>query len=188
MHCTVKKTLKSITEQGNDYVVSVKANQKTLYRQLCAISNDAQPVSVYQHTEQNHGRCTTRTIEVFAALSGIAEDWSGVRRVVRVVRHGTRQSQPYHHVSYYLTSIATTARQFADGIRGHWGIENRLHWVKDVVLKEDGCPLKHGNAPGNWGLLRTWAISLFRVHGEKSITKALRRVAHDIDALFLLIQ
>jgi predicted transposase YbfD/YdcC len=105
-----------------------------------------------------------------------------------VHRHGTRKGKPYSQWSYYITSLATTAQQFAAGIRGHWGIENRLHWVKDVVLREDACPLKLAQAPQNWGLIRTWVVNLLRLNGEASIFKAQRRVAHDIHALFLLIQ
>lgn len=159
-----------------------------MHQRLCAISSDCTPVSVYHHVEQGHQRLTERTVEVFDCLAGIAEDWLGLRRFVRVQRQGTRQGKPYTQSSYYITSLATTARQFAVGIRGHWGIENRLHWVKDVVFREDDCPLKLAHAPENWGLIRTWALNLFRLHGEVSITKAQRRVAHDIDALFLLIQ
>lgn len=145
-------------------------------------------MSVYHQSEQGHHRSTQRTVEVFDCLAGIAQDWLGLRRLIRVHRHGTRQGKPYTQWSYYMTSLATTAHQFADAIRGHWGIENRLHWVKDVVLGEDACPLKLAHAPENWGLIRTWAINLFRLQGEGSITKAQRRVAHDIDALFLLLQ
>lgn len=188
MHCTAKKTVETIIEQGNDYVITVKANQPSLHQHLCTISQSDKPVSVYQQSEHSHQRCIERTVEVFDNVSGIVENWVGVRRFIRVQRQGTRQGNPYQQVSYYLSSLATTARQFAEGIRGHWGIENRLHWVKDVVLGEDQCPLKHRNAPANWGLFRTWAVSLFRLHGEPSITKAQRRVAHDINALFLLIQ
>lgn len=159
-----------------------------MHQRLCAISSDCTPVSVYHHVEQGHQRLTERTVEVFDCLAGIAEDWLGLRRFVRVQRQGTPQGKPYTQSSYYITSLATTARQFAVGIRGHWGIENRLHWVKDVVFREDDCPLKLAHAPENWGLIRTWALNLFRLHGEVSITKAQRRVAHDIDALFLLIQ
>jgi predicted transposase YbfD/YdcC len=106
---------------------------------------------------------------------------------VRVHRYGTGKGKPYSQWSYYITSLATTAH-FAAGIRGHWGIKNQLHWVKDVVLREEACPLKVAQAPQNWGLIRTWVVNLFRLNGEASITKAQRRVAHDIPALFLLIQ
>lgn len=169
-------------------MITVKGNQKSLHQRLCAISSDCTPVSVYHHSEQGHQRLTQRTVEVFDCLAGIAKDWLGLRRFVRVQRQGTRHAKPDTQVSYYITSLATSARQFAQGIRGHWGIENRLHWVKDVVFREDDCPLKLAHAPENWGLIRTWALNLFRLHGEVSITKAQRRVAHDINALFLLIQ
>ncbi|MBW4418191.1 MAG: transposase [Myxacorys californica WJT36-NPBG1] len=69
-----------------------------------------------------------------------------------------------------VPSLATTAQQFAAGIRGHWTIENRLHWVKDVVFREDDCPLKLAHAPENWGLIQTWVVNLFRLQGESSIT------------------
>lgn len=169
-------------------MITVKANQKSLQQRLGAISRDCTPVSVYHHSEQGHQRLTHRTVEVFDCLAGIAEDWLGLRRFVRVHRYGTRKGKPYSQWSYYITSLATTAQQFAAGIRGHWGIENRLHWVKDVVLREDACPLKLAQAPQNWGLIRTWVVNLLRLNGEASITKAQRRVAHDIQALFLLIQ
>ena len=86
-----------------------------------------------------------------------------------VQRQGTRKGKPYTQCSDYITSLATTARQFAEGIRGHWGIENRLHWVKDVVFGEDDCRLKLAHAPQNWGLIRTWAVNLFSLRGETSI-------------------
>jgi predicted transposase YbfD/YdcC len=180
--------VKTIIEQGSDYVITVKANQQSLHQRVSLISQDCTPVSVYHSLEQGHHRVIEQTVDVFDCLAGIAKDWVGLRQLVRVHRQGTRQGKPYTQTNYYISSLATTARQFADGIRGHWGIENRLHWVKDVVFKEDDCPLKLGHAPENWGLIRTWAVNLFRLQGETSITKAQRRVAHDLNALFLLIQ
>ncbi|MBW4579073.1 MAG: hypothetical protein KME42_05790 [Tildeniella nuda ZEHNDER 1965/U140] len=73
-------------------------------------------------------------------------------------------------------------------MRQHWHIENRLHWVKDVVLKEDLAPLCDGNAPVNFALVRTMALNLFRQHGFDSITQGLRRLAHDIPTLFSFFQ
>jgi predicted transposase YbfD/YdcC len=152
------------------------------------MSQDCTPVSVYHSIEQGHHRFVEKTVEVFDCWAGIAKDWLGLRQWVRVHRQGTRQGNPYTQTSDYISSLATTARQFAEGIRGHWGIENRLHWVKDVVFKEDDCPLRLRHAPENWGLIRTWAVNLFRLQSETSITRAQRRFAHDLDALFLLIQ
>ena len=115
MRLTAKNTIKTIIEQGDDYVITVKANQKLLYQRVCAITQDCMPVDVYVHSERGHHRLIQRTIEVFDCLAGIAQDWLGLRRLVRVQRQGTRNGKPYTQQSYYITSLATTARQFADG-------------------------------------------------------------------------
>ena len=77
---------------------------------------------------------------------------------------------------------------FAEGIRQHWGIENRLHWVKDVVFGEDAAPLSNYNAATNWSIIRNIAINLARLGGYDSLTKAERFLAHDIDKIFLLLE
>jgi len=84
--------------------------------------------------------------------------------------------------------LATSAAQLAQIIRGHWGIENCLHWVKDVVFKEDSLPLKHYNAASNWSLLRNIVINLARQHGYDSLTKAERFLCQNIPQLFSLMQ
>ena len=98
---------------------------------------------------------------------------------------------------------ATSALKFAQGIRKHWGIENRLHWggvsagevsplsvppFKDVILGEDAAPFKDYNAATNWSLIRTIAINIARMCGYDSLTKAERILAHDIDKLFYLVE
>ncbi len=85
---------------------------------------------------------------------------------------------------FYISSLSLDAAGFAQRIRQHWHIGNRLHWVKDVVLKEDYSPLCDGNALVNFAIVRTMALNLFRNHGFGSITQGLRRLAHDIPALF----
>ncbi|NES25826.1 MAG: ISAs1 family transposase [Symploca sp. SIO3E6] len=77
------------------------------------------------------------TVSVFDDLRGISGEWVGLACLVKVERIGTRAGKPYQQLAYYISSKCLDAAQFAQGIRGHWGIENRLHWVKDVVLDED---------------------------------------------------
>ncbi len=77
---------------------------------------------------------------------------------------------------------------FAQKIRQHWGIENRLHWVKDVIFGEDTAPFTNHNAATNWSIIRNIAINLARKGGYDSLTKAERFLAHDIDKLFLLLE
>ncbi len=97
---------------------------------------------------------------------------------------GTRGGRPYAEQHYYISSHTASAEEFAAIIRGHWQVENNLHWVKDVVLAEDACETRAGYAPENLALLRSWAVTLFRLHGYHSISRALRRFAHDLPTLF----
>lgn len=80
------------------------------------------------------------------------------------------------------------AQALAGVIRGHWQIENGLHWVKDAVLKEDACTTHTGKAPQNLALLRSLTVTLFRLAGHYSIKNALRRFAHDIPAILQLLE
>ena len=127
-------------------------------------------------------------MNVFADLSGIDLDWSGLQSLIQVERIGIRSGKPYHQTNYYISSLFTSALKFAQGIREHWGIENRLHWVKDVILGEDAAPFKDYNAATNWSLIRTIAINIARMCGYDSLTKAERFLAHDIDKLFYLVE
>jgi predicted transposase YbfD/YdcC len=155
-------------------VVTVKANQKRLYEQIQLNTQQTTPISVDISTERRSDRLTTRTVSVFDDLSDISSEWVGLKRLVKVERIGTRAGKPYEQVAYYISSLSLNAGQFAQGIRGHWGIENRLHWVKDVVLEEDSSRIRLGNAPANLSIIRSLAIAILRNNGYSSITTALR--------------
>lgn len=188
MPCTAKKTTQLIVERGNDYVITVKGNQPRLFRQLQAASADKQPVERFTDVEKIRNRVTCHIISVFDDIRNIDGDWSGIKSLVQVDRIGIRQEQPYQQTNYYISSLTTSAAQFALLIRGHWGIENRLHWVKDVVFKEDTSPLSNHNAASNWSLLRSIVINIARQHGYDSLTKAERFLSHNISQLFSLLE
>ncbi len=103
-------------------------------------------------------------------MENISTDWVGLKRIVRVERFGTRGNTPYSETAYYISSITLEAPDFAQGIRGHWGIENQLHWVKDVVFNEDKAQIVDGYAAANFSILRSFAINLFRHNGFDSRT------------------
>jgi len=176
--------------------MAVKANQKRLYEQIQLTTEQATPLSVDITTEHRSDlrfaaalryRFTTRTVSVFDDLSDISSEWVGLARLVKVERIGTRASKPYHQIAYYISSLSLNAAQFAQGIRGHWGIENRLHWVKDVVLEEDSSRIRLGNAPANLSIIRSLAIAILRYNGYSSITTAVRMIGHNLEQIFLLI-
>lgn len=128
-----KKTCNLIINSGNEYVIAVKNNQPTLHRHIQRIAALHRPKSRYITTERTRDRLTTRTVEVFDELTGINPQWNGIKSLIRVERMGTRAGKPYHEVVCYISSLILTAREFACGIRGHWGIENRLHWGGSAV-------------------------------------------------------
>jgi len=188
MPCTAKKTTKLIIEGGNDYVVTVKGNQPRLLAQLKTIAEHQEPCNQFVDIEKTRGRTTCRIVKVFTELKNINLDWVGVQSLIQVERIGIRSGKKYLQTNHYISSLVSKANTFANGIRQHWGIENRLHWVKDVVFGEDAAPISNYNAATNWSIIRNIAINTVRMCGYDSLTKAERFLAHDIDKLFLLLE
>lgn len=139
-------------------------------------------------SERTRDRVTHRRVSVLDQIPAIDPQWVGIQRIVRVERTGTRAGQPYDETMFYISSLTLDAVGFAQQIRAHWHIENRLHWVKDMVLKEDESPLCDGNASVNFAIARTLCLNLFRLNGFDSITRGLRFLAHDVQKLFSFFQ
>jgi hypothetical protein len=188
MRCIPKKTVEQIIESGNDYLIAVKGNQPKLYEHLQAQFESCTPESVDDQTEQVRDRITQRTVSVLAADPELATVWTGVHGLIRVERTGIRGVEAMHETMFYISSRSVEARQLGEWMRAHWQIENRLHWGKDVVLKEDAAPMCSGHAPENMAILRTIAVNLLRLNGFASITKGIRAISHDIDRLFSFCQ
>jgi predicted transposase YbfD/YdcC len=202
MHYTPKKTVEQIIASGNDYLIAVKANQLKLFDEIAHRFEQAPVLSVQSEDEKardqavflgeaspgKHARQTERTVTVIDTVGGIDPEWVGVQRFIRVQRSGTRANKPYEETVFYISSLCLDAAGFAQRIRAHWHIENRLHWPKDVVLKEDTSPLCDGYAPVNFSIVRTIAMNVFRQHGFASITKGIRQLAHDVRRLFFFFQ
>lgn len=167
---------------GNDSLLAVKGNQPKLFEQLPSAFEQGATQTVDTQTEQNRDRWTQRTVSVMNKVSGLDPQWIGVKRIVRVERVGTRAHRPVSETMFYISSLTLDAAAFAQRIRQHWHLAERLHWVKDVVLKEDCSPLCDGHAPVNFAIVRTIALNLFRQHSFASV------MAHDIPGLFSFVQ
>lgn len=177
-----------IITSGNHYLIAVKGNQPKLLDYLKTQFEQTLPQDVVHHYERTRNRNVQRTTSVLDTVAGIDPQWVGVQRLIRVQRQGERANQRFEEVMFYISSLTLDATGFAHQVRHHWHIENRLHWVKDVVLKEDITPVCDGNAIPNFAIIRTTALNLFRLHGFDSITQAIRQVAHDIPRLFSFFQ
>jgi predicted transposase YbfD/YdcC len=176
---TQKAIAEQIVDAGGDYVLAVKENQPTLFADIGTLLSKALDsdfagldYDLFQSEEKGHGRSETRTylaIHEPAGLSTLA-DWKGLKTVIVVTRERQEGSNSSTEQHYYISSAALRQRAWEEVIRGHWGIENSLHWVLDVVFKEDACRTLDENAACNLALLRKIALCLLkRMPGKESM-------------------
>lgn len=185
MRCTPKKTIESIVKSGNHYVAQVKGNQKTLFEEVQRIVSQQVPLSTYHLMEKAHGRTMSWQVSVFdASGSHKASEWKNLQSVIRVNRTRAEMQKS----AYFIADLKLQAEEFHKGIRGHWGIENRLHWVKDVIHKEDVNRIKNEHAPLNRAVLSTMAINIHRKNGHESITYGQIKFGSQVKDLFNLIR
>ena len=184
-----KKTLETIVNSGNHYIVQVKANQKTLLKQIESNTSEMDScINSFEEETRKRGRIEIRKVFIYKDLSGISKEWIGLNRLVRVERYVSSIEGESHETAYYISDIRSNkAPLFAKHIRNHWGIENRLHWVKDVSLGEDASKITKGMAPENISILRNIVCNIYRSHGFDSIKYATELFANDIKGIIRLI-
>jgi predicted transposase YbfD/YdcC len=182
---TQADTAQAILDRHADYVMTVKANMPTLYRQLKKLPWTAVP-SV-SSVSTGHGRRARRTIK--AALAPPWIGFAGAAQVAQLRRTVTKKGKKTAEVVYLITSDRDAdPAVLAAWIRGHWEIENRLHWVRDVTYQEDKSLVRTGNAPRVMASLRSLVISLLRLNGHSNIAAANRHHARDPQRTLNLLQ
>ena len=172
MHCQ-RETARHITDRGGHYLLTVKANQPTL-RAACK-DLPWRDVPAVTTTDTGHGRRVRRTIKAVQAPDWI--DFPGAAQIIQLRRTRTIKGHRTIEVVYAVCSldmIAAPPATVATWIQGHWGIENALHWVRDVTFDEDRHQLRTGNGPQVMATLRNTTISLLRLAGHTRIATALR--------------
>ena len=177
MH-TQAETAAAITARGADYVMTVKGNQPTLYRRLKALPWSQVPA--VSTASRDRGRISRRTIRTAQVPDWIG--FAGAAQIAQLRRTVTRKSTGRRttEVVYLITSAAgADPVTLAAWVQGHWHIENRLHWVRDVTYSEDRSLVRTGNAPRVMASLRSLAIGLLRLAGHTNIAEANRHHARD---------
>jgi predicted transposase YbfD/YdcC len=145
------------------------------------------PISCAATIENVHSRFVRRECRVFAVPEPIQKHWQGLKTFVVVQRSGLRDGQPFDECQFYICSQSLSAQQLLADTQGHWGIENRLHWVKDVTFAEDFPPRTGGNAPVNWAILHSFFITIARSLGFRTIPQAQRALANQLPKVFSIL-
>jgi len=176
-------------ERGAHYLVTVKGNQPGLLRQLRSLPWKGVPQGHVQEGRA-HGRIERRIVKVVTVTAGLAFPHAAqaIQVTRRTRRPGSRKWRT--ETSYAITSLqASQARpdQLAQWIRGHWKIENQLHWVRDVTFGEDASTARTGTGPHVMAALRNPVISILRLAAHTSIASALRHAARDPALAFPLL-
>jgi predicted transposase YbfD/YdcC len=186
---------RQIVDAGADYVLAVKQNQKKLYNDvswffLVNIEDDFAGVRVRRHatTDKGHGREEMREYYVCAVPRDFAarRRWPGLAALGCVVSRVERDGKSTCQRRYYILSKKLAAKEFAAAVRGHWGIENQLHWQLDVTFGEDQSRLRRGHADENFSSLRRTALTLLKNNQSLACGVKNKRLAAGWDDDYLL--
>ena len=177
-----KEVVKLIANQGAEYVITLKKNQSSLYKRVEELFKQAIERrfsgfthSCYHTKEYSHGR---EEIRHYLMLSDILEQiapqqkWDSLQSIGMVESVRTVDEKTTVKTRYFISSLPNNAQIFAKSVRNHWQIENSLHWVLDVVFREDDCRIRKDNAPQNFAVLRHIANSL--LNQEKTFKTGMK--------------
>lgn len=175
-----KKTLSIIKETQNEAVIQLKRNQKTLFCMAKIISEKNKPLTTFiQPDDKAHGRITSRKTKVFEIpelSKSLDKEWDNIACIVKVER--TRKlmntqkkcyDKPKTKVHYYIVTKIFDAKTVLNIIQGHWGIENKVNYVKDVQFNEDLSRIRVN--PGIFSRLRDLAMNVMRINNVTNISQ-----------------
>jgi predicted transposase YbfD/YdcC len=194
---TQQAIARQIVAQNGQYLMVVKENQPTLFAAIELVFRCPPPEEETDHLQsvttigKEHGRLETRTLERTASLRGYVT-WPGVGQVMRRTceRIEVKTGEVSREVTYGITSLRpeqASAEELEELWRGHWGIENKVHYVRDETMGEDRGQMRRGNAAQALAALRNGLLSLLRSQGVTQIADALRHHGSSVEAALALI-
>jgi len=178
---TQREIAQAIIDRGGDYLMYAKENQPQLRQDIVwCFESDPLPGEMRREArtvDKGHGRLEERKIVTSSALKDYT-DWPGLEQVMRITRTvtNTKRGETSTETAYALTSLPpdrARAMQLLRANRGHWTIENGVHWVRDVTLGEDACGVHKGSSPQTFAALRNLVLILLRLNGYTSIAAAI---------------
>jgi predicted transposase YbfD/YdcC len=184
----------TIVDAKADYCLAVKGNQPTLHQGIRDYFDKhlednfaSAPVRRQETAEKGHGREEQR----YYFLCPVPDDlpdrarWPNLKAIGIAVSATIRDGKECHEVRYYILSKYVAARRFGEAVRGHWGIENRLHWQLDVTFQEDQCRIRLGHADANFSILRRTALSMLKNEPTLKVGVKNKRLTAGWDEAYL---
>lgn len=182
-----KEIAAQIVDGGGDYVLAIKDNHPTLAKALTKFFDDAHEDEFdgcnfrqFKTKDEKHGRTENRYFfqgPIPDELKDLTEEWKGAKSIGQVHNVSLRDGKEVSEIRYYLSSMEVGVKRFAGAVRGHWGIENSLHWVLDMTFREDESRIRKGHGPDNFALLRRFAINILNLDTSKESTRKKRKRA-----------
>ena len=168
-----KEIVNQIASQQGDYLITLKKNQGNLYKRVDNLFKEVlngehfgSKYSSYSLDEDGHSRTEKRDYHVLNNISEVIDSekkWLNLNSVIRVeYLRQLKNGKIKQESRYFITSLSKEAEQLADYIRGHWSIENQLHWVLDVEFNEDNSRIRKDNEPANLAVIRHIALNLIK--------------------------
>jgi predicted transposase YbfD/YdcC len=169
---TQSAVAEAVLRRGGDYLLALKANRPAMFKDVAAFFADPPPGALDRRetTDGEHGRIETRRHAVCHDVAWLLSNrrypgevaFPGLAMIGMVASETERGGKTSCERRYYLGSAQLDAATFARAARGHWGIENRLHWVLDVVFRDDLARLRTGHGPANMAVVKHMAVNLLR--------------------------
>lgn len=188
-----KAIAQKIVDRGGDYILTVKENQEHLYNDIHAalmLTDESVlaglEMDTYETRECRHGREEFRSYTVLHHTAGIrnADAWANLTTIGMVYSERTVNGVTTDEIRYFIGSRKASANVYGNMLRGHWGIENSLHWVLDVAFAEDNNRVTKPHAAENLALLRRLTVSLLQAHPAK-LSIAKKRYAASLNPAFI---
>ena len=171
-----KAIVKKIIEKEADYVLAVKDNQKFLHKVIIQYfkasklkETASSSTHFYEEIDHGHGRTEIRRYWLSDDLTSLpnVEDWTGLSSIGLAEREYFEKGKRRIEQRHYIVSFRNNAKTFGHAVRKHWGVENSLHWVLDVVFREDDSRIRRGHAPVNFNTLRQISLNLLKKEKSK---------------------
>jgi predicted transposase YbfD/YdcC len=181
-----REIAQTIIDKKADYILALKGNQGTLRDDVELFAGEQKAVafkntSVSQDTtvDGDHGRIETRTVTVFHDIGWLQQNhqWPGLKSVVMVESQRETDGRIETETRFYITSLVLLAVAIGPMIRSHWMVENGLHWVLDVIFRDDECRVRTDNAPFNLHIVKQLALNMLRTGKSKDSLRMRRKVA-----------